>query len=93
MQIFVKSLTGKTVTLYVEPAWTIENVKVKIKNKMGILPDQQQALFLDRKLFVNGSFIGMQLEDSRTLSDYNIQKNSTLHLVIEYGVYFKKFPL
>ena len=93
MQIFVKSLTGNTVTLYVEPAWTIENVKAKIKNKMGILPDQQQALFLDRKLFVNGSFIGMQLEDSRTLSDYNIQKNSTLHLVIEYGVYFKKFPL
>jgi len=71
MQLFVKTLTGKTVSIEVEEGESIEDVKAKIAEKEGIPPEQQRLIFG-----------GQQLQDAKTLDDYDVGDDATLHLVL-----------
>lgn len=69
--VVIKTLTGKTIALEVEPATTVEEVKQMVTDAEGIPPEQQRLIF-----------VGKQLEDGRTMADYGIQKDATIHLVL-----------
>merc|ERR1712159_307765 len=79
MSIFIKTLTGKTITIRADGTTTVEGLRVKIQDKEGIPPDQQRLIFAPR----NGSRGRPQeLEDGRTLNDYSIEENCTIHLIL-----------